>query len=606
MFGQNTASKYLNCKRYSVVIWAAASLSLWGLTGCGNSETLSEDAIVKTAYGAVQGVTTETHGIYNFKGIPFAAPPIGDKRWRPPAKPEAWEGVRKADTFGPMCMQASTSDGGFLERIIDGQGLGKIKKTLIMKVVEAQPKARISEDCLYLNIRTDNLNSETPKPVMVWIHGGGHQFGSSDFNYYQHNSLVEKGVVLVTINYRLGAFGYMAHPALSASDPNGVSGNYGTLDQVAALEWVRDNITAFGGDPKNVTIFGESAGGWSVTELMTTPFGNGLFHRAIGQSGAATYHLGQVDADPLGWVSGYAAGTQVTDALGLENPTADAMRALPAHTIQDVITEKMTDGFHHNRDGYVFPKTVGQSFIDGDFYSVPTLFGYNTDEASLFFDNDPQPSVWIEAFPRPDAKAPETSRAAQLAAFQSHYGPHAEFLLDTYNLSNIDTFRAGGMRMMGDEIFGMNIRLVTNLNEDRGQYAFAYTFGRVPPNKKQTLGAYHAAEIPFIFGSHEKIMGLSKSDKTLTDLMQSYWVNFAKTGDPNGENLPEWPNYDGENWMQFGGNNALKTGAIKDYNKAKLDALEYGLMQKLNGLNTETDNHLSEQKLSPKDLNQKD
>jgi len=564
-------------RRLQSICLATALLTL---SACGSSdETLSAEAIAKTTYGTLQGVTTDTDGIYNFKGVPFAAPPEGDLRWRAPIKPTAWEGTRNADTFSPMCIQAGEADGGFLDRIIDGHGLGGLKKFLINRVASALPKSKTSEDCLYLNIRTANLKTAEKQPVMVWIHGGAHQFGSGDFSYYQNNSLVEKGVVLVTINYRLGAFGYMAHPALSADDPNGVSGNYGTLDQIAALEWVRDNISAFGGDPENITIFGESAGGWSVTELMSSPMGKGLFHKAIGQSGAATYHLGQLDADPLGWISGYEAGKMVTDALGLDAPSASDMRALPAETIQAVITERMTDGFHHNRDGHVFPKIVGHSFLDGDFHAVPTLFGYNSDEATLFFDNDPQPSVWLDDFLRPSA-----GRATQLEALSEHYDNRAEFLMDTYDLSNAEDFVDNGTQMMGDEIFGVNIRLVTRQNAKQGQPAYVYTFGRVPPSENQTLGAFHSAEIPFVFGSHEAILGLSDQDEILTEQIQSYWVNFAKTGNPNGEGLLNWPEHAGSNWMQFGGNNDLKTGAIQNYRADKLDALEYGLMKKLSAL----------------------
>ena len=246
-----------------------------------------------------------------------------------------------------------------------------------------------------MNIRSGNLDGGTKQPVMVWIHGGGHQFGSGDFDYYQSNALPKKGVVLVTINYRLGAMGYMAHPAISAADPNGVSGNYGTLDQIAALKWVRDNISAYGGDPDNVTIFGESAGSWSVTELMASPLANGLFHKAIGQSGASSYHMGQMEGDGVGWPSGYATGEMVAKALGLDAPSAQELRAVPADKLQSIITEEMSEGFHHIRDGHVFPENVGLAFAKGDYNKVPMLFGYNADEGTLFFPDDPQPTVWL-------------------------------------------------------------------------------------------------------------------------------------------------------------------------------------------------------------------
>lgn len=195
----------------------------------------------------------------------------------------------------PVCRYRGGDDGhDLVQKIIDGHGLNFVKRFLINRAVSAQPPLQMSEDCLYLNIRTGNLNGMISQPVMVWIHGGGHQFGSGHTSFYQANRLVKKGVILVTINYRLGVFGSLAHPALSADSERGVSGNYGTLDQVAALRWVRENISAFGGDPDNITIFGESAGAWSVSELMATPLAQGLFHKAIGQSGAAAYHFGRL------------------------------------------------------------------------------------------------------------------------------------------------------------------------------------------------------------------------------------------------------------------------------------------------------------------------
>ena len=272
----------------------AAIALMSALCACdSNTETISEAAVISTPQGPVQGVTTDDPAIFNFKGLPFAAPPVGDLRWAAPQAPQVWTETRAADTFGNRCMQPEDVEGGFFHRLIEGHGLSGIKNFLIKRAVAAQKPSPMSEDCLYLNVRTGNLNGETKQPVMVWIHGGGHQFGSGDFSYYQANGLVQKGVVLVTINYRLGAFGYMAHPVLSADDPNGVSGNYGTLDQIAALDWVQQNISAYGGDPDNVTIFGESAGAWSVTEMMASPLAAGKFNKAIGQSGASTYHLGQ-------------------------------------------------------------------------------------------------------------------------------------------------------------------------------------------------------------------------------------------------------------------------------------------------------------------------
>jgi len=473
----------------SVLKKVILGVCLIGLAACGSKEKLNAEALITTPQGPVQGVSTEDDQIYNFKGIPFAAPPVGELRWAAPVSSTKWTETLTADTFGNRCMQPSDVEGGFFKRLVEGHGLGAVKNFLITRAVKAQKPSPMSEDCLYLNVRSGNLGGAAKQPVMVWIHGGGHQFGSGDFNYYQSNALPKKGVVLVTINYRLGAMGYMAHPAISATDPNGVSGNYGTLDQIAALNWVRDNISPYGGDPHNVTIFGESAGAWSVTELMASPLAAGLFHKAIGQSGSSSYHMSQMEGEGVGWPSGYATGKMVADALGLDAPTAAELRAIPAQELQDVITEEMSEGFHHIRDGYVFPENVGLAFAKGSYNKVPMLFGYNSDEGTLFFPSDPQPTVWL-----PDTK---TGSEAELTAQLSKAFPtQASQLVDMYDLDS--NFTDGGTQMMGDEIFGVNIRYVARQNEAHGEDSYLYFFSRVPPSNKQTLGAFHAAEIPFV------------------------------------------------------------------------------------------------------------
>ncbi len=563
------------------VLLSAATLAL---VACNSAnESVSEAALISTPQGPVQGVNTDDAGIYNFKGLPFAATPTGDLRWAPPATAPTWSETRVADTFGDRCMQPADTEGGFFERLIEGHGLSATKNFLIKKAVAAQKPSPISEDCLYLNVRTGNLAGETKQPVMLWIHGGGHQFGSSDFSYYQSNGLVQKDVVLVTINYRLGAFGYMAHPALSAADPNGVSGNYGTLDQMAALDWVRDNIASYGGDPENITVFGESAGAWSVTELMASPLAKGKFHKAILQSGASTYHLGQMDGEGLGWPSGYNMGEKVADALGLTDPTAADLRAVPAADIMANLPEKAEEAFHHIRDGYVFPKNVGHAFRDGDIHSVPMISGYNSDEGTLFFPDDGQPSVWESDMPEGGAE--------MIATLNKHYPDQGETLATVYKL-NAD-YTAGGTQMMGDDIFGVNVRYAAQANTAAGSPNWLYHFSRTPPSEKQTLGAFHAAEISFVFDSNESILGLSKDDEALTDVMVAAWTNFAKTGDPNGTNLvemgvPAWAQHTGENWMHFSGNTGLPvTTAEAHIRKAKLDALETGLVLKLGALDAE-------------------
>lgn len=531
-------------------------------------------AVLSTPQGPVQGIVTENSAIASYQGIPFAAPPIGDLRWAPPAPAPTWTETRDASQFGTRCMQATETEGDFFDRLIDGHGLSWIKSFAIKRVVAAMDPPPVSEDCLYLNVRAPIDAKDAP--VMVWIHGGGHQFGSSDFDYYQANALPERGVVLVTINYRLGAFGYMAHPALSEADPRGVSGNYGTLDQIAALEWVRDNIAAYGGDADRVTIFGESAGAWSVTELMSTPLAKGLFHGSILQSGASTYHMSQLEGDGLGWPSGHDTGRLIAKALGLDNPTAETLRAVPAENVQAVITEAMYDGLHHIRDDVVFPKNVGLAFASGQINSVPMIAGYNADEGTLFFPDDPQPTVWLNDLERGD-------RDMLIAQLSDPFPTEAAEIIDLYKLDT--DFEAGGTQMMGDEIFGVNIRHAAQATAKTGAPSWTYLFSRIPPSKKQTLGAFHGAEIPFVFGSHEPVLGLTDDDADLTDTMIRYWASFAENGDPNMPGLPEWPQHQETNWMHFSANTGLPMTQIEtDVRGEKLDRLSEGLRVKLDAL----------------------
>ena len=562
---------------------SAALILTTALTACSSNFEEAPSITITTAQGPVQGVTTEDANVTNFKGLPFAQAPVGDLRWTAPQPAPTWSEVKTADTFSPMCRQPVDTESAFFDRIIKGHGLSGMKNYLIKKVVEGQPAQKQSEDCLYLNIRTPNLNTDGAVdgenlPVMVWIHGGGHHFGSGDFSYYQGNALPNKGVVLVTINYRLGPFGYMAHPALSAESPNGVSGNYGLQDQIAALKWVKDNISAYGGDASNVTIFGESAGAWSVTELMSSPKASGLFHKAIGQSGAATYHLGDLVGNATDWPSGHETGLKVAANLGLDDTASAAdLRALDADALLAQMSDlKLADGMHPVRDGYILPKNVGLAFRDGDINKIPVMFGYNEDEGTLFFPDDQEPFVWLEGFPRSGA-------ADQLAALTPVYGAQtAQKILDAYpGMSNADTFETVGADIMGDDIFGVNVRYAARQVEAAGESAYLYAFTRVPPSKKQTIGAFHAAELPFVFGTHEPVLGVSDDDEKITELMQLFWTNFAKTGNPNSAQTDAiagtWSPHKGNNWFEFPGNIGRAPGPITNYQDQRLNALEAGL-----------------------------
>jgi len=520
----------------------AATFLMVALSACSGGVDTPNAALIITPQGPVQGVSTDSDKIFNFKGIPFAAAPIGALRWAAPSPAPIWTETRQADRFGDRCMQIDDVEGGFMDRLIEGHGLSGIKTALIKKAVKSQDPTPMSEDCLYLNVRTGNLQATEKQPVI---------------------------------------FGYMAHPALSADDTRGVSGNYGTLDQIAALKWVRENIAAYGGDPDNVTIFGESAGAWSVTELMASPLAEGLFHRAIAQSGASTYHLGQIDGEGVGWPSGYEMGEKVAESLGLSQPTAADLRAVPAETIMANLPEKADEAFHHIRDGFVFPKNVGQAFRDGEINAVPFLTGYNADEGSLFFPDDQQPSVWEADMPRGGAE--------MVTTLNEHYPEQGDRLAELYDLET--DFEAGGTQMMGDEIFGVNIRFAAQANAANGASSYVYFFSRTPPSETQSLGAFHAAEIPFVFDSSEPVLGLTDEDKALTDMMVTAWTNFAKSGNPNGNNIPNWPQHAGQNWMHFSANTAREIAVLEtNIRDTKLDALETGLILKLDQL---------EQALSP-------
>jgi para-nitrobenzyl esterase len=532
---------------------------------------------VATKQGLIRGKWMEGKTIAHFKGVPFAKPPVGDFRWRAPQPVESWEGVRDAFKFSPWCSQNHEKGDEYMRVFGKGMGHGWLRRFVVNTAMKVMPAAKVSEDCLYLNIRTGNLNGEAKQPVMVWIHGGAFQYGSGDDMMAQTNALVKRGVVQVSINYRLGILGFFAHPALSEESEHGVSGNYGLLDQIAALEWIRNNIEAFGGDPNNVTIFGESSGGASVANLMSSPLAEGLFHRAIIQSTGPEGFLIGLENSSGDLLSAHDAGINFTQGLGIESDkvSADELRAISIDTLLKCVgvsrEEYAYKYLYPIIDGYVLPQNAAQTFRDSLQSRVPLLIGYNGDEGSLFYHDKQSPSTW-------EFNAPE--EYDEFVKFlEKHYGESSKELIDLYGFANPETRRQGEIAMSGDEENGVFARFFVSQMDKIGVPSYLYHFTRVAPSKKQTLGAYHFADVPFVFDSHNFFFTAKGEDEELTKAIGDYWTNFAKTGNPNGNGLVEWPDYDINSGQWLNLNHVIRAENVT--RKAKLDILEKTMLEKM-------------------------
>jgi para-nitrobenzyl esterase len=493
---------------------AAAAVALSISAGDpGGVVAAPKSRVVATDAGPVRGVTTGT--MQEFRGIPYAAAPVGDLRWRPPQEHERWSGVRDATSFGPHCPQVATPYG----------------------------TPSTTEDCLFLNVFTPaKTNEGRPQllPVMFWIHGGGLVVGESDG--YDPSNLVAEDVVVVTINYRLGELGFLAHSALAAESPDGASGNYGLLDQQAALRWVQRNIRAFGGDPDNVTIFGESAGGLSVHSQLASPLAAGLFHKAIVESGA--YSLVQPSLS-----TAEAAGATFAASAGCADPSTAAacLRSLP---VAAILAHQSAGTMVPNLDGFVLPQTVGSAFTTGVFNRVPVIEGSNHDEWRLFVA---QTEATTGTSLTSADYIPAIAATLGVSAFAANFIGTVGYPLAAYSSPSVALGAVGT-----DVVFACNARLSSRL---LSQYVPTYQYEFNDPNAPMLFfppssfptGAYHASELQYIFDILETPVsspGLTLAQEQLSGTMVGYWTQFARSGDPNSSGAPAWPPYGSSDQFQ--------------------------------------------------------
>ena len=484
--------------------------------------------------GLISGVPGRDPSIAAFKGIPFAAPPAGELRWQAPAPVVPWQGVRKAGSFGASCMQTIVQE----------------RKPW---TYEFMAHNEISEDCLFLNVWTGASSPRDRRPVFFYIYGGGFNEGSTAVPVYDGEGLAKKGVVVVTANYRVGVLGFLAHPELSKESRAGVSGNYGLLDQLAALKWVRDNIAAFGGDPNQVTIAGQSAGGMSVHYLIASPLAKGLFHRAIVQSGGSSIARTGITVGGRNLAAAEAEGRTFAESKGARS-LAD-LRAMSWKTLTEAPQAAPAAGtgrggatpgirFSPLVDGYLLTAPVAQVVAEGKQNDVPTLTGANTGELGGL--SGPQTAVTVDSFVR---------RATQ------QYGAMAGEFLKLYPATTDEQAAAAQAQSSRDQALVSMFLWAKQRGRTARTRAFTYLWDHaIPGPDAARYGAFHTSEVPYFMNT------LSMSDRPFTDadhriadMMSSYIANFVKSGDPNGKGLPRWdPVDDRPEVMEVGD----KTGPI--------------------------------------------
>jgi para-nitrobenzyl esterase len=489
----------------SLGLVALASVGLlYFLLGHGARPDDDADLVVNTTGGRVRGIIRRGSGA-EFLGIPFAQPPIGDLRWREPQPVKPWEGVRDSSSFGAPCAQTILGDWN------------------------RRDAETSNEDCLFLNVITPEWRAKKPLPVMFWIHGGANAGGTASSALYKDGTLPQHGIILVTANYRLGVFGFMAHPELTRESSHHAAGNYGLMDQIAALRWVRDNIASFGGDPNNITVFGQSAGAQDTSLLMTSPLAKGLFHRAIAQSGSG------INPPLPSLPEAERRGERL--AAALKAPAGDgAIKYLRQLTTEDLFkgvpaqnpTEPPVIG--PDIDGWVIPRSPADVFAVGHEAPIPLIIGVTSREFSM--------SGGIDAT-RNMIKSVTESLAPRALSL---YG-----LADGGVGKNDPLYGPPENQWFADFVFRCPVTTQAAWHTSAGHATYQYQFEHAIPGQEAD-GAVHSADLPYVFGYYPKSGNISGNfgeiDYKLADLIQSYWVNFAKTGNPNDGTLANWPGFD--------------------------------------------------------------
>ncbi|WP_346863514.1 carboxylesterase family protein [uncultured Draconibacterium sp.] len=467
------------------------------LVSCETEKSVAINEQVATDKGLVSGVFDSESEITVFKGIPFAAPPVGDLRWKAPKEAMAWQGVKVCDTFSASPIQATPVP-------------------FMMWTQEfIAPKEPLSEDCLYLNVWTAAKSAEEKRPVFVYIYGGGFSSGSGAVPIYDGTEMAKKGLVFITVNYRVGTMGFLAHPELTAESPNHASGNYGLLDQVEALKWVQKNCKAFGGDPNNVTIAGQSAGAFSINYLVASPLSKGLFHRAIAESGGAVLGSSAL-ARGSNLETAEEAGVKFAESLGASSITG--LRAKSA----DEILNGRGPGIPIV-DGYFLPESVGEIFAQGKQNDVPVIMGWNQDEG---FGGAPVPADQFK------------ERAKQL------FGDKADAFLKLFPVETDEAAFALQNDLGALQTFGIqSYKWMQLQNQTASSKVFMYRFEKNVPYAEgmNDYGAFHTGEVPYAYNNLKMSpRPWTEADYKVAETMSDYWVNFAKNGDPNGDDLPHW------------------------------------------------------------------